>query len=158
MNWKPWALLAALPLATLAAQTLVPVEDTPPGPELASLMGELQRLTHKLALSADAGNAALVELYTHESLVQIEKIQRETPEYEGDPIALLVDRIGRPAYEPMKAAIAAKSADREILVPAVDRIVQSCNACHAATKNESIRITRGTEVNPFNQDFTPVAP
>jgi hypothetical protein len=155
MNWRSFAVVAAIPLAALGAQTLVPVEESEPAPELALYMGELQRLTHKLALSADAGNYALVEMYAHESLLQIRKIQTEVPEYEGQPIALLIDRMGLPGYAALEKAVADRAADPEILLPAVEQVVQSCNACHIAAQRGAIRITLGTDKNPFNQSFEP---
>jgi hypothetical protein len=153
---RDWILLAAL-LTTLAfslqAQSLVaPPEDTD-APELALLMGELQRLTHKLALSADAGNAELSAFYLHESQEQLRKIQREAPDYENLPVAVLIDRLAHPAYAPLREAIEAK--DKQRMLAGLDGVVQSCNACHAATQHAFIRITRGTEVNPFNQSFAP---
>lgn len=155
MNRIAFAAVVLIPLAALGAQTLVPLEETEPVPELATSMGELQRLTHKLALSADAGNFPLVELYAHESLLQIRKIQAEVPEYEGQPVALLIDRMGLPGYEAIQKAIADRTNDPEILVRAVGQLVQSCNACHAATQRGAIRITLGTDHNPFNQSFAP---
>lgn len=155
MNWKSLAALAAIPLAALGAQTLVPLEDAEPVPELASYMGELQRYTHKLALSADAGNFPLVEMYAHESLLQMQKIQAEVPEYEGQPIALLIDRMGLPGFEAIRKAVADQSSDPKVLVPAVEQLVQSCNTCHAAVQRGAIQITLGTDKNPFNQSFAP---
>jgi hypothetical protein len=150
-------ILLALFLSALvpdgAAQTLTAPPEDPSGPELALLMGDLQRLTHKLALSADAGNAELAAFYLHESQEQLHKIQREAPEYENLPIAVLIDRMAHPAYAPLQEAIAAK--DQEGMLAGLDLIVQSCNACHVATQHGFIRITRGTGVNPFNQSFAP---
>jgi len=155
MNWRFFTIVAAIPLAALGAQTLVPLEDAEPIPELAVYMGELSRLTHKLALSADAGNFALVEMYTHESLLQVKKIQEEVPVYEGQPVALLIDRMGLGGYEAIQKAVADRSDDPEVLLPAVENVVQSCNACHVAAQRGAIRITLGTDKNPFNQSFEP---
>ncbi len=128
----------------------IPSDDAP---ELALLMGDLQRLTHKLALSAEAGNAELAAFYLHESQEQLRKIQTEAPEYENLPVALLIDRLAHPAYEPMQSAVTAK--DAKLMREGVQAIVQACNACHTATQHAFIRITPGTEVNPFNQSFQP---
>jgi hypothetical protein len=147
MNWK------ILALAAVAGAQLAPVDESAATPELALLMGDLQRLTHKLALSADAGNAELAAFYLHESQEQLRKIQTEAPEYENLPVALLIDRLAHPAYEPMQSAVTAKDAKR--MREGVQSIVQACNACHTATQHTFIRITPGTEVNPFNQSFQP---
>ncbi len=147
MNWK------ILALAAVTAAQLAPVEETSNTPELALLMGDLQRLTHKLALSADAGNAELAAFYLHESQEQLRKIQTEAPEYENLPIALLIDRLAHPAYAPMQEAVRVKDVKR--MREGMNAIVQTCNACHTATQHGFIRITPGTEVNPFNQSFAP---
>jgi hypothetical protein len=147
MNWK------ILALAAVAGAQLAPVNESTATPELALLMGDLQRLTHKLALSADAGNAELAAFYLHESQEQLRKIQTEAPEYENLPIALLIDRLANPAYVPLQSAVTAKDAKR--MREGIHGIIQACNACHTATQHAFIRITPGTEVNPFNQSFAP---
>lgn len=147
MNWK------LLALAAVVGAQLAPVEEPSNTPELALLMGDLQRLTHKLALSADAGNAELAAFYLHESQEQLRKIQSEAPEYENIPVALLIDRLAHPAYAPMQDAVKAKDVNR--MREGMNTIVQACNACHTATQHGFIRITQGTEVNPFNQSFAP---
>lgn len=137
------------------AAGLAPVPEEVEAPELALLMGDLQRLTHKMALSANEGNAPLAAFYLHESLEQLKTIQTEAPEYERLPIALLIDRQALPAYEPFKAALTEQPLNRDRLMSTLDSIIQSCNDCHTATAHGFIRITRGTEVNPFNQSFKP---
>lgn len=139
--------------APAAISTLTHMANESATPELALLMGDLQRLTHKLALSADAGNAELAAFYLHESQEQLRKIQSEAPEYENIPVALLIDRLAHPAYAPMQEAVTAKDVNR--MREDMNAIVQACNACHTATQHGFIRITPGTEVNPFNQSFAP---
>lgn len=124
-------------------------------PELALLMGDLQRLTHKMALSANEGNGQLAAFYMHESLEQLKVIQKDSPEYEGQPVAVLIDRMALPAYEPFRQAAMAETPDKERMLTALDGVIQSCNQCHIATQHPLIKITRGTEVNPFNQSFKP---
>lgn len=137
------------------AARLAPLLEEEAAPELALLMGDLQRLTHKMALSAHEGNAPLAGFYLHESLEQLKAIQAEAPEYERLPIALLIDRLALPSYEPFKAALTEQPLNHDRLMSTLDGIIQSCNACHATTEHGFIRITRGTEVNPFNQSFKP---
>jgi hypothetical protein len=134
---------------------LAPVVSTEAPPELALLMGDLQRLTHKMALSANEGNSELAAFYMYESLEQLKAIQEGSPEYEGQPVAVLIDRIARPAYEPFREAVKAKHTDKERMLTALDGVIQSCNQCHIATQHPLIKITRGTDVNPFNQSFKP---
>lgn len=139
----------------LAALKPAPVEAEP---ELALLMGDLQRLTHKMALSAHEGNAELAAFYMHESLEQLQAIQEQAPVYEDQPVALLIERIALPAYQPFREAVNARSADRGRMLSALDGVIASCNQCHVAAKQPLIRITRGTDVNPFNQSFKPPVP
>lgn len=141
----------------------LPAAEPTPAPELALLMGTLQRLTHKLALSADAGNAPLAAFYLHESLEQLRAIQKESPEYENQPIAVLIDRLALPAYADLQKSLdyphtPTPPASRDVLLRGLDRVIASCNECHAATQHAVIQITRGTEVNPFNQSFRPLPP
>lgn len=132
---------------------LRPVVEVEKPPELALLMGDLQRLTHKMALSANEGNAELAAFYMHESIEQMKAIQEDAPEYEGQPVAMLIDRLGLPAYGKLKEALAVMPPDKERMLAGLDVVIQSCNECHATTQHPMIRITRGTEVNPFNQSF-----
>jgi hypothetical protein len=137
---------------------LVPVAGKDDTPELALLMGDLQRLTHKMALSANEGNAELAAFYMHESLEQLTAIQEQAPVYEDQPVALLIERMALPSYEKFREAVKARPADRERMLTALDGVIASCNQCHVASKHPLIRITRGTEVNPFNQSFKPPVP
>lgn len=140
------------------ASGLAPLQEEPPVPELALLMSDLQRLTHKMALSAHEGNAALAAFYLHESLEQLKAIQTEAPEYERLPIALLIDRMALPSYVAFQAALTEKPLNNGRLMGALDGIIQTCNACHVATEHGFIHITRGTEINPYNQSFKPLPP
>lgn len=141
-----------------AAPGLRPAPAVEDQPELALLMGDLQRLTHKMALSAHEGNAELAAFYMHESLEQLQSIQEQSPVYEDQPVALLIERISLPAYEPFKEAVKARPFDRGRMLTALDGVIASCNQCHVTAHHPLIRITRGTEVNPFNQSFKPPAP
>jgi hypothetical protein len=37
----------------------------------------------------------------------------------------------------------------------MEQVVQGCNGCHVTTQHAGIKITLGTETNPYNQDFRP---
>ncbi len=125
-----------------------------PEKELATYMGELQRLTHKLNLAVYYRNPKLSDFYLHECLHMLEEIKNDVPLYEGLPIALFIDRYMTPAFENMQSALANnknKHAWKETS-GAMEKLVQSCNRCHTATKFEFIEIVR-THHNPFNQNF-----
>lgn len=165
--WKPGAvLLVALLLfgaacgagpASAEPAPLHPLEESRPV-ELAPYMAELGRLFHKLALSIDAGNAELARFYAYESKIQLERIQNDVPVYNGFPIAILVSRFAIPSLSSLADRLAEPSSpnDRTSLLEGLDRALDRCNACHIATEHAFLRITRGTEVNPFNQDFRPI--
>lgn len=137
---------------------LVPLADVSAKVELAPPMGELQRLTHKLSLSIGGRDLELTAFYAYESLELLREIQREIPEYDGHPIALLIDRMAMPAYETSTRALtaagdsASPARTREV-EGAVAGLVAACNGCHEATRHGFIRITDERSRNPFNQDF-----
>lgn len=141
-----------------SASGLRPVSAVDDVPELALLMGDLQRLTHKMALSANEGNAELAAFYMHESLEQLTTIQQQAPVYEDQPVSLLIERLALPSYEKFREAVKARPADKDRMLTALDGVIASCNQCHVAAKHPLIRITRGTEANPFNQSFKPPVP
>ena len=130
--------------------------------ELAPYMTRLQTLTHKLSLSIDHSNHRLAEFYLYESLEALEDIKTDVPEYRGQPVALLVDRLATPAYKALQAAIDADSAGptgSETRSPAAFKaLIQSCNQCHAVTQHAFIKIPAPSGVNPFLQDFKPDKP
>lgn len=153
---------AALPGAEAEAQPagLVPLKGAARKIELAPPMGELQRLTHKLSLATGGGNLELTQFYAYESLELLREIQRDIPQYDGQPIALWIDRLAIPAYEKLTAAVRVAgdlpTADRSDAVDdAVAGVVAACNSCHEATGHGFIRITDERERNPFNQGFAP---
>ncbi len=149
--------LATAGVANPPAGELKPLDDGELRVELAPYMGELQRLTHKLALSVAAGNGALAAFYAYESIEKLKEIQSDVPEYDGQPIALLIDRHGLPptlAFAKL-AKQTPPGGNQLELERAMNQLIDACNTCHAATLHEFIKITPGTGVNPFNQDFTP---
>lgn len=157
-------LLSIALFATSATQAEAPQEDSPrlqPLPitpafvELAPYMGEMQTLTHKLSLSIEASNPKLARFYAYELKVILETTQNEVPEYDGQPIALLIERITLPVVDDLASALARDDAAQKELADGLDSVIDSCNECHTATLHEFIKITRGSGVNPFAQDFTP---
>ncbi|MEZ4282181.1 MAG: hypothetical protein R3F21_21465 [Myxococcota bacterium] len=68
-------------------------------------MGELQRLTHKLSLATGGRNLELTRFYAYESLELLREIQRDIPQYDGQPIALWIDRLAMPAYEKLRGGL-----------------------------------------------------
>ena len=119
-------------------------------------MAELQVLTHKLGLSIEAKNRPLIRFYLHESLVLTEELQETMPEYEGIPVALYMDRMALPAYKALRKKYDAyQQAPQyfEHINTAYDSLIATCNACHASSNHDYIRIKRNT-FNPYLQDFS----
>ena len=132
---------------------LTPLLEEPALVELAPYMGSLQTLAHKLSLSVAARNAELAAFYGYESIEALKTIQEEVPEYRGQPIAVLIDRMALGAAQ--EVVNAAQAGDIPRLQTAQAAFIRSCNACHATTQHGFIRITDDASENPFNQDFRP---
>ena len=135
--------------ATLAAMQAPPAE-------LAEYMTQLQVYTHKLSLSVSAKNVPLAQFYLHESLAHLKQIQELFPEYESQPIALLIDRLAIESYEPLSELLDSKkaaAAGKGGFDHAIEVIVNACNACHLSC-DSPVRIQRN-ESNPYMQDFNP---
>ncbi|MGB0258118.1 MAG: hypothetical protein ACPGES_05665 [Coraliomargarita sp.] len=151
-----YLLIGACTLFSLQAEDAqLPPEESEK--ELATYMAELQVLTHKLGLSIEAENAALTRFYLHESLVKVEEIQAELPEYEGVPVALLLDRLAHPAYKYLRKRYdEPKDGDDYFteLNRAYDALLMTCNSCHEQSGHDYLRISRNSS-NPYLQDFSP---
>jgi len=126
-----------------------------PPVELAEYMTQLQVYTHKLSLSVAASNVPLAQFYLHESVAHLKRIQELFPEYEGQPIALLIDRLAIESYELLNTLFAEEGAEasKDELDHALEVIINACNACHISS-NAPIRIQRN-DTNPYMQDFNP---
>ena len=147
--------LASTSLTTVASE-FVEHEEEEGHKELAADMAELQVLTHKLGLSIEAKNRPLIRFYLHESQVLIEAVQRTSPEYEGIPIALYMDRMALPAYKALRKKYDVPQDDPkyfEHIDTAYDGLIATCNACHASSSHDYIRIKRNS-FNPYLQDFS----
>lgn len=134
----------------------VPLTFDEPAVELAELMGQLQLYTHKLTLSVDAQNAPLARFYLEEATHLMTQMQTLTPEYEGIPVALYLDRMGLPAANALAEVLPAQAMDVAwaSIDQATDAFIDGCNRCHAASQHGFIRIKRSAD-NPFLQDFSP---
>ena len=139
-----WFLMLAAASCTKAV-----VEPVVP-PELATLMGNLQRFAHKLTLSIEAENAEAAGFYLAEIKEALAEIEWEVPSHDGIAISPLIQTIARPALGPLDSAITAR--DWEVAKSGNSGLVDACNRCHAATEHPFLVITVSTE-NPFNQNF-----
>lgn len=122
--------------------------DAESEPPLAALMGDLLNYLHKLDLSIQANNLQLAGFYQHELEEVTEEIIDDVPEYDGFAIAELTKQMLMPRVESLeKELVTGGAASAELRL-----MIDSCNACHAATEHAFIRITEA-QSNPFNQDF-----
>ncbi len=159
--YTAFALLVLLPLSFALGKSQSVEAELPPleqEKELATYMAELQVLTHKLGLSIEAKNTALTRFYLHESLVKVEEIQNELPEYEGVPVALLLDRLAHPAYKHLRKRYDAEPDSEDYFIKlneAYDALLTTCNSCHQQSGHDYLRISRNS-TNPYLQDFSPL--
>ncbi len=119
-------------------------------PKLATFMGHLLTMAHKLNLSIVAENSELSAFYLHEVDEVLEQIEALFPDHDGYPVGEMVTAFAMRALGPVDAALSAK--DWTLTSQSYGRFVESCNACHGATGHPFIRVTM-TSMNPFNQNF-----
>jgi hypothetical protein len=119
-------------------------------PELATFMGHLQTMAHKLNLSIVAENPELSAFYLHEVEEVLEQIEELFPNYDGYPVSEMVTAFAMRALDPVDDALVAE--DWTFASQSFGHFVESCNACHGATGHPFIQITM-TSMNPFTQSF-----
>lgn len=140
---------AALCAAMLIGLTTTPALGDVSG--LAVMMERMQTYTHKLQLSVAADNAKLADLYLHELEEAAEYVVDNLPYYHDFPVGELTREMLLPAIEALEDALDegdwADSGDR------FTKLLNSCNACHAATGKGYVRIVPAAG-NPFAQDFS----
>ena len=141
--------LFLLSAALIALPSLLQADDRI---ELATLMGELQRYSHKIHLSLEAGNRPLAGFYAHEMEEIIETLV-EIDEYDGQPVGQLTrDRLA-PAFKAFENSLGGM----ETVTPslAFDQMLDACNNCHEAAARGFIVIRKNPQ-NPYMQSFRPV--
>lgn len=121
-------------------------------PELADVMGQLQKYAHKYALAVEAENHELATFYFHEVRASTDDIKANIPGYEGYDIARFMTLMFDPTIEPVETALANRNWE-EIREKTID-LIDGCNSCHNATSHGFIQITPGFSKNPYNQDFS----
>ncbi len=139
-RWLTLALLTILPAAGSTAEG----EE----PELAALMATMQVYLHKLDLSVQHNNAELIAFYVHELEEVVETIENDVETYDGFPVGELTGTMMVAPIEALENA----ARNQGNTDAAMQTLVDTCNACHAATDHAFIKMTRATS-NPFNQSF-----
>jgi hypothetical protein len=148
------ALLLVIALFAMRAPLPGPYADhTSEEPELAVLMARMQYFTHKLGLSVGFRNIELAAFYHHELEEVTEDVIGHVQTYDGYPVADLMRAMLLPLIESMEESLTRRNwanIDGDLT-----RLVEGCNACHAATDHAVIRIEPSFDINPFLQDFRP---
>jgi hypothetical protein len=158
VNRKKLVILTIAASAALNAVLLWHAFDSTParaditaqGEELSVYMGRLQRHTHKLGLSIDAGNQELAKFYMTEIGETVDMITKRFPDYNKLQIAALTTAMLAPFTGPLKTAVETNFAGASA---AYDKFIAGCNGCHAATQRQYVKITR-SKTNPYPQDFS----
>lgn len=126
-------------------------ESEPHQPELARVMGEMERFAGKLGYSIEGRNQQLAQFYLHEIHEAIEELG-EIEQHDGVPIASLSHAIMTPALDPLEQSVSA--ADWEQAAERYDRLIESCNNCHTAAEHAFIRILPSRGDAPYSQSFS----
>jgi hypothetical protein len=145
-----WLTVLTLGFAYLAFRSAA---GAPPAsePELALLMSRQQVWMDKLGASVRAENRELMDFYAHELEESTEGIIANVETYDGFKIADLTRSILIPDLQRLATAIdGAPISDVKL---AYSRLIQSCNACHAATDHGFILITEARGESGWNQAF-----
>ncbi len=127
------------------------VQESAVGYEVAKAMGYLQRYSHKLYWAGTSENWALSEFYAHELEETFEEIAAAQVTDDGIEISALVSTMTAPAFNKIEKAI--ESEDKAAFDSSYQLLIQSCNACHAASKHQFIVIETPEEGKTFNQKF-----
>jgi hypothetical protein len=137
---------------TMFAATLVFVTPAQAEEPLGPYMNDLQRYSHKLGLSIDAGNQPLAEFYSSKLTEAMGLIETKFPTWQKLQIgALMKAMLGAP-LTPLGAAIG--KGDMAGASSAYDALLANgCNGCHVATQRPFIKVTR-VKSNPYNQSFS----
>ncbi|HRJ48179.1 MAG TPA: hypothetical protein PKY38_12520 [Opitutaceae bacterium] len=122
--------------------------------EVGITMAWLQRWTDKLGRAADAGNWPLADFYLHEIDETAEDLIKAGVVDEGHDISALTRAMLLPVVESLESAV--KARDAAVFDQRYTALIQTCNACHAATGHGQVQIARPSPaINPWNQDFRP---
>ena len=133
-----------------SSDSMVAKNEEEDEPELASLMGELQRQTHKAGLAIENQNEELSKFYLHEVREMMEVIQAKVPHHDGLEISNLIKTILEPSADQLAEAI--EKRDWEASRTKFLNLTNSCNQCHIVTKHEYIKISSDFK-NPYLQEF-----
>ena len=138
------------PHPTSLAETPAEVVHDVAAPDLAVLMGELQRHSMKLGYSIENENPQLAGFYAHEVEEVLESVE-QIESHDGVPISAPARGTVTPALEALEAALS--TGDWNAATVRYRALIAACNDCHEATQHGFIAITEPPQPPPFNQSF-----
>jgi hypothetical protein len=142
--------LRHITMAVLAASFSGCASPEAPGPDLAVLMGEMQRHSMKLGYAIEARNPALAAFYLHEVEEALEGLEA-IEEHDDFPIAAPARTIMRPLLDPLQRSV---DGDWPSAAAAYAALIDGCNRCHGATEHEFVVVTVPSGPPPYNQKFS----
>lgn len=143
--------LLSLDLLLLAGLLVLPAISRADEPHLIQHMKDLQYFMHKTALALDARNLELVKFYAHEIEETIEEVE-EVKEYDDFKIGKMTKNTLVPEFEKFEGLV--DSTDMKKADTQFNKMIESCNQCHASVNKGFIKIQRMT-LNPYMQSFKP---
>ncbi|WP_027003724.1 hypothetical protein [Hugenholtzia roseola] len=121
--------------------------------ELAKAMGYMQRFAEKIYWAGKEKNWELAAFYVHEAEETAEEIIAHKPIKNEKEIAPLVAQMFIPALEGLEEGI--KAQDALLFGQKYQTLIQTCNACHAASGYGIIKLQVPTQNSFPSQVFAP---
>ena len=134
----------------VAAPPQSEADDDEEDVELGVIMAHVQRYTEKLYFSGKAGNAPLAGFYLHELEETVEDLAKKKVVDDGMPVGEMAGAMLNPALQRLRALDFKDPAAFEKEYVA---LVETCNACHAATKHGFVKIKVPKTPTYQNQSF-----
>jgi cytochrome c553 len=137
-----------------SVQTLEKAASEPEHYELGKAMGYVQRFAEKLYWAGSAGNWKLAAFYIHETEEMLEEIVEHKPVKNGHDIAKLVTQMAVPSLEELEEAV--KQENAVLFEQKYKVLINTCNACHAASGMNVVQV-KVPQLNTYaGQRFEPV--
>jgi len=158
-----WTVSAALMVPALAAGAEQQPKAAPPSgtsepyaPGLGEFMGTIQLRHAKLWFAGTSRNWPLAAYQLDELKEAFDDVTKFQANFQGRPIAKMVDANVKPPIDRLLVAIEAK--DFPQFAAAFDALTNGCNACHRGADHDFIVIQRPTAPPFTNQRFLPPDP
>ena len=120
--------------------------------EVAVYMSRMHLYAQKLWAAGNAGDLELARFYQHEVEEVMEEVGNAGIIHDSIDVSAQMKVYGIPAIERLEHDFDTKGLDG--FASAYDALIGNCNACHAVTDHDFIRIVVPVQV-PQGQDFSP---